>query len=107
MPPGCKNRVPISECEICSKLGEAETFFYKYGWDDLERPLPPEASRLERVADSEAEDSDSRHVRRCPLCGTFYHYSASYDYYVNGSEDKETLTRLTPDLAARYLTEDK
>jgi hypothetical protein len=37
------------------------------------------------------------------LCGTYYLYRSDYEYLVNGSEDEEILTRLSPDQAAPYL----
>lgn len=71
-------------CRICSQLGDIETGSSKYGWPDQDVPLP--AAYRELVPDSE--------VLKCPLCGTRYQYEERYDYYVNGSEDEYTLTRL-------------
>lgn len=96
----------ISECEICRHLAEVETSFEKYTWEDMTRRLPPEAARLTPVGDPSTRN-DEHHVRRCPLCGTFYRYDWSYDYYVNGSEDEEVLVRLTPDQARSYLTDEE
>lgn len=53
----------------------------------------------------EPRSSDEHHVRRCPLCGTYYQYDWSHEYLVNGSEDEEVLTRLTPAQARRFLTD--
>ncbi|MEW5873177.1 MAG: hypothetical protein AB1894_28215 [Chloroflexota bacterium] len=87
---------PVSECEICSQLDEVETAFYKYGWDDLDRPLPEAAGRLVPIEGISTYEKENDHIRRYPLCGLYYHYRCTYEYLVNGSEDEVTLTRLTP-----------
>lgn len=79
-------------CRICSQLGDTETGSSKYGWPEQDIPLP--AAYRELVPDSEETKYDKDHVLKCPLCGTRYQYEERYDYYVNGSEDEYTLTRL-------------
>ncbi len=83
-------------CEICSQLRDVETSFSKYGWPDMDRSLPPAAARLVPEGPTDSYESERHHFRRCPLCGTRYQYDLTYDYYVNGSEDEETLTRIFP-----------
>lgn len=95
----------LSECSICSKLGEVETSFSKYGSNDPDILLPPEASRLTPIVPLDSYDIERHHVRRCPVCSTFYRYDQSYEYFVNGSEDEEELTRLTPTQAKEHLSE--
>ncbi len=97
--------IPIADCEICSALDEVETSFTKYDWDDLDRPLPPAAARLKFFAAFDAYDAERRHIKRCPVCGIFYEYWLTYDYYINGSEEEEELTRLTPAQAKRFMDE--
>lgn len=94
----------IADCDICGKLAETETSFSKYGWDEMDRSLPAEAARLVPVGDVSSYDAQRDHVRRCPVCGTYYRYHASYEYLVNGSEDTEELNRLTPTEARSFLT---
>jgi hypothetical protein len=91
-----------TQCPICSQLRDIETSFYKYAAPDYDRPLPAAAAHLQRVQFLDEEDAERRHVRRCPSCASLYTYLLSYEYLVNGSEDEETLTRLTPDEAAAY-----
>lgn len=98
-------RITIARCAICRTLQDVETSFSKWGWDDLARPLPIEASRLVPVEDTPACDQERHHVLRCPICGTFYQCDQSYEYLVNGSEDAEVLTRLTPAQARRFLSD--
>ncbi len=81
-------------CEICSQLEDVETSFSKYGWPEMDRPLPPSAARLEVVEALTDYDPENHHIRRCRLCATRYQYDWSYDYLVNGSEDEERLARL-------------
>lgn len=84
----------MSDCEICSQLREVETSFYKFGWDEMDRPLPAAAARLMPEEPLDGYEAERHHIRRCPLCGRRYQYDWTYEYLVNGSEDTETLTRL-------------
>jgi hypothetical protein len=90
-------------CEICSQLKDVETSFYKWGWDEMDRPLPIAAARLVQVMTLDAYEPALRSLRQCPLCGTGYLYESSYEYLVNGSEDEEVLTRLTAEQTQTYL----
>ena len=92
----------MNTCSICSQLRDIETSFYKYLAPDYDRPLPAATDRLQRVLFLDEEDAERRHVRRCPSCASLYTYQLTYEYLVNGSEDEETLTRLTPDETAAY-----
>jgi hypothetical protein len=89
----------MRNCPLCSQLKEVETSFYKYAAPNYDRPLPLAASRLTVLLAGEGEEQDKHHIRRCPLCATLYDYVMSYEYLCNGSEDEETLRRLTNDEA--------
>lgn len=91
-------------CEICSQLKDVETSFYKWGWDELDRPLPAAAARLVQVLALDTYDPERRGLRQCPLCGAGYLYESSYEYLANGSEDEEVVTRLTSEQTRSYLT---
>lgn len=39
-------------------------------------------------------------LRRCPSCGAWFRWRLTYEFYVNGSEDEETLTSLSEEDAA-------
>jgi hypothetical protein len=95
--------IAISDCEICSHLGDLETSFFKYAHEDMTELLPPEASRLLRL-EGQVSDTDRRTFWRCPICGTFYLYKITYEYLVYGSEDEEELIRATPAQAKRFLS---
>ena len=96
----------LDQCEICSQLSQMERSFEKYGWPDDTQRLPSPVSRLEPAESTEGYDKERHHVKRCPLCGTFYKYDWSYEYLVNGSEDEEELTRLTPTQARRFIEDE-
>jgi len=92
----------FSGCLVCGSLKDVETSFSKYGAPEYDRPLPPAASRLVIVPSFGQEDEEKSHVRRCPSCATLYGYRLTYEYHVNGSEDEETLSRMTEAEAAAF-----
>lgn len=98
---------PREPCEICDTLSDVETSYSKYGWPEDDRPLPPAASRLVPAEPASGYDAERDHVKRCPICGTCYHYRWSYEYLVNGSEDEEELRRITPEEAESLLARRK
>jgi hypothetical protein len=100
-------RKNLLECDICRDLADVETSFSKYGWPEMDYSLASAASRLERVHEVNQVDPDRAHIRRCPVCGLYYDYKYSYEYFVNGSEDTETLTRLAPAQARRFFSEEE
>lgn len=90
-------------CSICSQLADRETAFQKYGWEENDTYLPAAADALAIVRDFKPYSSRKLQLWRCPECGTYYLYSSDYEYLVNGSEDEETLERLTAERAAELL----
>ena len=83
-------------CPICSQLKDIETSFYKYAAPDYDCPLPEAATHQLKVITPDMIDPENAHIRCCPLCGMLYSYHMTYEYYINGSEDKEELVRLQP-----------
>jgi hypothetical protein len=97
-------RDPIhAQCALCSSLKDQEYAFQKYGAEEYNTFLPAAAGVLNVVRDFAPYDSRKLQIRQCPECGTYYLYRTDYEYLVNGSEDEEFLTRLTPEQAAGYL----
>lgn len=94
---------PVSECRICTHLHDTEKSFVKFGWDEQNTYLPEAAKELVEAEDTRPPGKDRHHIKRCPVCGRLYRYDLAYEYLVNGSEDEETLTRLTPDETRRFL----
>lgn len=90
-------------CAICSGLQERQCSYHKYGWEENDIDLPEAARHLTVVRDFDPNASRLLQLKQCPDCGTFYLYKTDYEYLVNGSEDEEILTRLTPEQAAEYL----
>ncbi len=78
----------------------------KYLAPQHDQPLPEAAQRLIVLpAIDPAADPEKTHVRRCPQCGTFYRYLQSHEYMINGTEDQEELTRLSPTQATAFCLE--
>ena len=82
-------------CEICTQLSDEERGYQKFGWPENDVDLPASVGRLEAVRELARGGSRERTLMRCPLCGTRYLYSTDYEYLVNGTEDEQTLRRLT------------
>ncbi|MBP7734548.1 MAG: hypothetical protein KA369_01115 [Spirochaetes bacterium] len=96
-------QIPVSECRICKNLKDLETSFVKFGWDEGNMYLPDAAKELVPAQDLRAPGCENHHVKQCPLCGRLYRYDMTHDYYINGSEDEETLRRLTPEEIRLFL----
>jgi len=99
--------VPVPCCSladypICSRLADTETSFVKVGHEDEARHLPPEAWKLAGF-DAVKHCSVSHTFKVCPHCGIYYQYDFTYEFLVYGSEDEETLARLTPTEARRFM----
>ena len=90
-------------CTICSQIKDFEVAGQKYGWPENDTSLPAAAASLIQVRELVPFDSRTLDLRRCPQCGTHYLYKTDYEYLVNGTEDEQSLTRLTPEQAAHYL----
>jgi len=103
-PPGLEKR--HIHCSICALLGDREYATQTYGWEDEATFLPPVSNNLELVYDLAPGSSRASQLRKCPECNTFYLYTSDYEYLVNGTEDEETLARLTDDEAAEYMERD-
>lgn len=91
-------------CAVCSSLSDQQKAYQKYGWEQDNTQLPSAASRLSVVRDFAPYSSRKKQLHQCPECGTCYLYTTNYEFLVNGSEDEECLTRLTPQQAAEYLS---
>ena len=90
-------------CSICSSLRRAEYASQKYGWPENDTALPIAANGLVLIRDFKPLSDRARQLQRCPECGAWFLYETDYEYLVNGSEDEQTLTRLTEAEAAAYL----
>ena len=98
--------ISLADCEICSQLQAVETSYCKSGREDQTVLLPPAAARLVPAAEVETYDAEWRPLKRCPVCGLFYAFDQSYEYLVDGSEDEEKLTRLTPNQVRNFLDDE-
>jgi hypothetical protein len=98
--------IPLGNCEICRNLGEVETSFSKYGWEEMDYAMPEAANRLTPAENITECEQRKQHYKTCPICGIFYQYDYSYEYLVNGSEDTVTLMRLTPDDIRFFISDE-
>ncbi len=87
---------PLSQCGICSRLPDTDYSFSKYGWPEHDVSMSPDCIHLADIDNGKTGYDERHHLLQCPECGTFYQYDYTYEYLVNGSEDEETITRLTP-----------
>lgn len=85
-------------CRTCGSLGEVEYGFYKYGFPDLDQPLPPAAGRLVEVV-SDISSDRGHALWRCPRCGRYFDYELDYEFLIPGTEDSQTLRRITDEEA--------
>ena len=92
-------------CGVCSSLSDLEKAYQKYGWEQDNTYLPAAAGHLKVVRDFRPYSSRKLQLQQCPDCGTYYLYETDYEYLVNGSEDEESLMRLTLEQAAEYLSQ--
>ncbi|MDD4735550.1 MAG: hypothetical protein PHP44_05535 [Kiritimatiellae bacterium] len=92
-----------TDCPLCGKLRKTETSFSKYESGYPDTPLPPEAGQLNILHTPTTTDINKHHVRRCPQCGAFFDYLASHEYFINGTEEEEELTRMNPEQITRWL----
>ena len=100
---GENKAAPDAVCDICSGLATEETATQKYGWEEHDTYLPAAAGKLTIIRDFRPNSDRKLQLRQCPECGTYYLYRTDYEYLAGGSEDEQTLTRLTGEEASRYL----
>jgi len=98
-------RPSSAACGICSQIKDFEVAMQKYGWPENDTSLPAAAASLVQIRQLVPFDSRTLDLWRCPQCGAYYLYKTDYEYLVNGTEDEQSLTRLTPEQAAFYLEE--
>jgi hypothetical protein len=92
-------------CGTCGSLPDEDYGFQKNGWPADDTHLEPAASKLELVKDLDPHGGRTRHLQRCPECGTYYFYRTDYEFLAGGTEDEQFLSRLTDAQAAKYLEE--
>jgi hypothetical protein len=97
-----KDEIPGS-CSICSRLADQEWASQKYDWEENDTRLPAAAGELKMVRDLKPDSERSLQLWQCLLCNTYYRYESDYEYLANGSEDRQSLTRLKAEEAKQYL----
>lgn len=80
-------------CATCGSIGDVESGFHKYGFEEDDAPLPAAVTALEEVV-SDVSGGRGETLYRCPACGAYFHYELDYEFIIPGSEDSETLQRI-------------
>lgn len=84
-------------CSICRTIPDRAEAFWQGGQLTSGR-LPGAESKLTVVGAPFFNDRYSHShscLEQCPKCGTYYDWSFTYEYLVNGSEDEIVLTRIS------------
>lgn len=105
MPPNAagSNFSRHAACSACKELRDYQRGFQKGGREQDDTFLPPESARLKTVKDVAPDRRPSQILQQCPECGTYYLYSSEYEFLISGSEEEQTLTRLSDSEAAALL----
>ncbi|AVP99765.1 hypothetical protein C7S18_22455 [Ahniella affigens] len=88
-------RKPVSACSICSQLLDHQTAMQKIGRESEDTHLPAAAGKLTNLGDLQPGQTRGPELDQCPECGRYYWYKVDYDYLATGSEDSQTLIRLS------------
>ncbi|MBI4412469.1 MAG: hypothetical protein HY541_08300 [Deltaproteobacteria bacterium] len=86
-------------CLTCKSIGKTETGYSKYGWEEDATKLPPAVGSLSEIA-SDVSGGHGDTLYQCPECGAYFHYNLNYEYFACGTEDSETLSRISDEEAA-------
>lgn len=95
------NQLSQNDCPICSHLRDRESGCQTHGRPEEDTFLPKIAGGLLHVRTLHPKRTSSPELKRCPHCGTHYLFSDVYEYYATGSEETQTLQRLSDEEAAR------
>lgn len=69
--------------------------------------MPAGSGQLKTVRVLKDSGSRKKEVRQCPRCGDYFVYELDYEFLANGSEDEESLVRLTKSEARELLKKRK
>ena len=89
-------------CSICSQLRGFHYACQTHGRPDEDTFLPKVAERLRRVKYVKPGSDRYTSLVRCPECGTYYLFEVDWENLATGSEETQSLTRLTAEQAAAY-----
>jgi len=94
------------ECAVCDELGHLEYGAQKGGRPDDDRFIPRAMDRLVEVRDLGSDGSREHRLLRCPECHRYFRYDTDYEFIVPGTEDSQSLARLSDDQAAALIAGD-
>jgi hypothetical protein len=99
-----KNAARHQDCSICSQLKDHELGLQTHGRPEEDTFLPDVARHLKNIRELKPGSDRYTLLRQCPECETYYIHNVDYEYLATGSEDEQSLTRLTDEKAAEYST---
>lgn len=94
---------PHKNCSICSQIKDYEYGLQTHGREEEDTFLPKAGSQLKIAKYLKSQGERRIYVAICPQCGTHYLFKSDYEYLATGSEDEQSLKRLTAEEAATYL----
>lgn len=94
-----------TKCTICGDFKDKEYATQKYGSAYPDTYLPENYKHLVIIKDLRPNSERLKQILQCPQCGTYYLYETDYEYFAFGSEDEQTLSRLTESEAMALLNE--
>jgi hypothetical protein len=98
---------PYSDCPTCGELGPYHQGFQKGGREDENTWLPAASANLVTIKEIDPNIRPTPSLQQCPSCKSWFLHTTEYEYLVYGSEDTQTLSRISEEEAKRYLGGDK
>lgn len=94
---------PSGPCAVCGTLGRHHRAIQKHGREAEDSVLPEAVKHLKFVQTLRPGHTRSPELLQCPACAAHFLYEVDYEYLATGSEDEQSLTRLSPEEAAALL----
>ncbi|MEZ0275512.1 MAG: hypothetical protein ACAH88_11465 [Roseimicrobium sp.] len=95
------SKEPHDACRLCSQLRDHESGCQTHGRPEEDTFLPKIGEQLKHVRTIHPDRNSSPELKRCPECGTHYLFQDVYEYFATGSEDTQTLRRLSDEEVAK------
>lgn len=91
------------KCPTCGPIGDYAWAQQKGGHEKDDTYLPGAAYQLTTVREIDPNARPTPSLKQCPDCKTYFLYTTEYEFLISGSEDTETISRLSAEEARKYL----
>lgn len=91
------------KCGTCGELGDCHRGFQKGGDEANSTFLPAASDKLKTIKVINPNVRPTQSLQQCAECGAWFLHETSYEYLVYGSEDEQTLSRITEEKAKALL----